>query len=111
MSEPVFVHRMQAILKRRFGDQALSAAQQQWELFDQGVFAQQEDDLKQDCILATYDHLVTENTAEIAWQVTCQHWLSSAQTVQQGELPSSWWFPATEIAPLLNRLEAQPHLW
>ena len=111
MSEPVFLHRMQAILKRRFGDQAVSLAQQQWDLFCRGAFAQQEDDLKEDCILATYDHLSTEHSESVAWQTTRHYWQSYAHAVQAGDLPPSWWFPATDIHPQLNALEARPDLW
>src|SRR5262249_53484463 len=43
MTRAAFVHRMQAVLQRRFGDRAAKLAQQQWTLFQAGVFAQQED--------------------------------------------------------------------
>ena len=107
MSEEVFVHRMQAVLQRRFGHQALQRAQNQWSLFRQGAFAQQEDWLKADCILATYDRLRDGHSVETAWRETRQRWMAYAHAVETGALPPSWWFPADEIPQLLNQLTAQ----
>jgi hypothetical protein len=107
MSREVFLSRMQAVLRRRFGDRAPELAQQQWVLFQNGAFAQQEDWLKEDCLLATYDHLCADYPAACAWQETCRHWLAYAEAVQTGRLPASWWFPATEIPTVLDRLTPQ----
>ena len=107
MSEEVFVHRMQAVLQRRFGNQAPQLARQQWSLFRQGAFAQQEDWLKADCILATYDHLRDGHAVETAWRETQQRWMAYARAVETGALPPSWWFPAAEIPLLLDQLTAQ----
>jgi hypothetical protein len=104
MTHEIFVHRMQAVLRRRFGDRAPEMAQRQWLLFQAGAFAQQEDWLKADCVLATYDRLCTEYPATGAWQETCRRWLSYAEAVHSGRLPASWWFPATEIPLVLDRL-------
>jgi hypothetical protein len=108
MTQATFVHRMQAVLQRRFGADAATLARQQWELFQQGAFAQQEDWLKEDCILATYDRLRADHPAPHAWQHTCDIWTAYAQAVQQGRLPASWWFAAAEIPPRLRQLSA-PH--
>jgi hypothetical protein len=102
-----FVSRMQAVLGRRFGDRAPGLAQRQWTLFQRGAFAQQEDWLKEDCLLATYDRWCTDYPAELAWQRTCQSWLDYAEAVQAGRLPASWWFPAAEIPTVLARLAPQ----
>jgi hypothetical protein len=102
-----FISRMQAVLRRRFGDLAPELAQRQWALFQSGAFAQQEDWLKEDCLLATYDRWCTDYPARLAWQQTCQHWLDYAEAVQAGQLPVSWWFPAAEIPTVLNRLASQ----
>jgi hypothetical protein len=107
MREEVFVHRMQAVLQRRFGHQALARARQQWSLFRQGAFAQQEDGLKADCMLATYDRLRDGRSAATAWRETWQRWMAYAHAVETGALPPSWWFPADEIPLLLNQLTAQ----
>jgi hypothetical protein len=107
MSEKMFVHRMRAVLQRRFGHQALKVARQQWSLFCQGAFAQQEDWLKADCILATYDHLRDGHTAQTAWQETQQRWMAYTHAVEMGALPPSWWFPAAEIPLILDQLTAQ----
>ncbi len=106
MPEAVFRHRMQAILQRRFGDQAERLADQQWQLFRQGVFARQEDWLKEDCILATYDRLRAEYPATVAWQETRQRWIAYTDAVQAGTYPPSWWFPTAEIPVVLDRLTA-----
>src|SRR5262249_32740881 len=107
MPRAAFVHRMQAVLRRRFGDRAAELAQQQWALFQAGAFAQQEDWLKDDCVLATYDRLRADYPAALAWQETCQHWLSYAEAVYNGQLPASWWFPAAEIPSVLDCLACQ----
>jgi len=104
MPRQVFVHRMQAVLRRRFGDRAPALAQRQWQLFQAGAFARQEDWLKEDCVLATYDRLRADAPAAVAWRDTCQRWLTYAAAVHSGELAASWWFPATEIPALLDRL-------
>ncbi len=103
MTRETFVHRMQAVLGRRFGDRAPELAQQQWLLFHAGAFARQEDWLKEDCVLATYDRLRADDPVAVAWRKTCQHWLSYAQAVHSGRLPASWWFPAAEIPSVLER--------
>jgi hypothetical protein len=107
MSEEVFVHRMQAVLQRRFGHQALKLARQQWPLFCQGAFAQQEDGLKTDCILATYDRLRDGHAARTAWRETQQYWMAYTHAVETGTLPPSWWFPSAEIPLLLDQLTAE----
>ena len=107
MPREVFVSRMQAVLRRRFGERAPALARRQWVLFQSGAFAQQEDWLKEDCLLATYDRWCTDYPAGLAWQKTCQYWLDYAETVQAGRLPASWWFPATEIPTVLDRLAPQ----
>lgn len=107
MAETVFLHRMQAVLRRRFGDQAACLARQQWSLFQQGAFARQEDWLKQDCLLATYDHLQATCSAALAWEETCRRWIAYAADVQAGHYPPSWWFPAMEIPAMLERLAHQ----
>lgn len=107
MPQAVFTARMHAVLQRRFGDRASAMAQQQWGLFQQGVFAQHEDWLKEDCLLGTYDRWRAVTTPGEAWQATCDTWLAYAQAVQAGHLPPSWWFPVAEIAPLLARLQTR----
>ena len=107
MTQATFVHRMQAVLQRRFGADAATLARQQWELFQQGAFARQEDWLKEDCMLATYDRLRAEHPAHLAWQHTCAIWTAYAQAVQQGHLPASWWFAAAEIPGRLRQLTTQ----
>jgi hypothetical protein len=107
MPREAFISQMQAVLRRRFGDRAPALAQQQWALFQSGAFAQQEDWLKEDCLLATYDRWCTDYPAGLAWQKTCQHWLDYAEAVQAGQLPASWWFPAAEIPTVLDRLAPQ----
>jgi hypothetical protein len=117
MPEAVFLQRMQAVLRRRFGNHAARLARQQWLLFQRHAFAQQEDWLKEDCILATYDRLRADRPAVPAWQQTCQHWMAYVNAVQAGHYPPSWWFPASEIPAVLNRLtrrrraELSPHRW
>jgi hypothetical protein len=76
-------------------------------LFQSGAFAQQEDWLKEDCLLATYDRWCNDYPAGLAWQKTCQYWHDYADAVQAGRLPASWWFPAAEIPTVLARLA--PH--
>jgi hypothetical protein len=107
MAQATFVHRMRAVLQRRFGADAAALARQQWELFQQGAFAQQEDWLKEDCILATYGRLRAEHPAYLAWQHTCDIWTAYAQAVQQGRRPASWWFAAAEIPLRLRQLTMQ----
>ena len=107
MAREVFAHRMQAVLRRRFGDRAPALAQRQWGLFQAGAFAQQEDWLKEDCVLATYDRLRADYPAALAWHETCQHWLAYTDAVHRRRLPASWWFPAAEIPLLLDRLAPQ----
>jgi hypothetical protein len=107
MPREVFVSRMQAVLGRRFGDRAPELAQRQWALLQSGAFAQQEDWLKEDCLLATYDRWCTDYPADLAWRKTCQYWLDYAEAVQAGRLPASWWFPAAEIPTVLDRLAPQ----
>ena len=107
MSCEAFLPRMQAVLRRRFGDQAPELAQRQWVLFQNGAFAQQEDWLKEDCVLATYDRWCADYPAARAWQETCQRWRVYAEAVHIGQLPASWWFPATEIPTVLDRLARQ----
>jgi hypothetical protein len=107
MTRAAFVQRMQTVLRRRFGDRAPGLAQQQWLLFQAGAFAQQEDWLKDDCVLATYDRLCADYPAALAWQETCQRWLSYTAAVQSRQLPVSWWFPATEVPTVLDRLTRQ----
>lgn len=104
MTRKTFVHRMQAVLQRRFGDRAPALAQRQWRLFHAGAFAQQEDGLKEDCVLATYDRLCADYPATAAWHETCQRWLSYTAAVHSGQLPASWWFPAAEIPLVLDCL-------
>jgi hypothetical protein len=104
MSRAAFVSRMQGVLRRRFGERALERAQQQWTLFQSGAFAQQEDWLKEDCLLATYDRWCADFPAALAWQKTRQDWLAYAEAIQAGRLPGSWWFPAADIPSVLARL-------
>jgi hypothetical protein len=107
MPRAAFVSRMQAVLRRRFGDRAPELAQRQWVLFQSGAFAQQEDWLKEDCLLATYDRWCADYPAELAWQKTYRYWLDYVEAVQAGRLPVSWWFPAAEIPTVLDRLAPQ----
>jgi len=107
MPRAAFVFRMQAVLRRRFGARAPELAQRQWALFQSGAFAQQEDWLKEDCLLATYDRWCADYPADLAWQKTCRYWLDYVEAVQAGRLPASWWFPAAEIPTVLERLAPQ----
>lgn len=107
MREAVFVHRMQAVLQRRFGPRARPLAQQQWSLFQTGAFARQEDDLKRDAILATYDYLRHAQNPTAAWQTTCRYWTAYAAAVETQGLPPSWWFPAAEVPLVLAELSAR----
>ncbi len=107
MPEEVFLRRMQAVLQRRFGARAPQLARRQWQLFRQGAFARQEDWLKEDCILATYDRMRAVLPAAVAWRQTCEHWQAYAAAVQAGRLPPSWWFPAAEIPMVLARVGRQ----
>ena len=99
-----FVLRMRRVLARRFGDRALAMARQQWELFQAGVFARQEDWLKEDCVLGTFDRWRTDCPVDAAWRETEQRWLAYAEAVRTGHVVPSWWFPAGEIPGLLERL-------
>ncbi len=115
MTEAVFMARMQAVLQRRFRDRAHHLAQHQWTLFQQGAFARQEDDLKDDYVLATYDHLHAELAAAPAWRETCRRWMAYAEAVESGAVAPSWWFPASDIPQVLDRLArhhnvSQPHV-
>lgn len=109
MTEAVFMHRMQAILQRRFRDRTHSLAQHQWTLFQQGAFARQEDHLQDDYVLATYDHLHAELAVEPAWRETRQRWMAYAEAVQSGAIPPAWWFPAPDIPQVLDRLTRHHH--
>ncbi len=104
MSCETFMLRMRGVLERRFGDRAAAMAQQQWELFRAGVFARQEDWLKEDCVLGTFDRWRADYPADAAWRETKQRWLAYAEAVRTGRMAPSWWFPAGEIPELLERL-------
>jgi hypothetical protein len=111
MTKAMFQHRMQAVLQRRFGNRAERLAHQQWRLFQDGIFARQEDWLKDDCILATYNFLRATTHPIDAWQTTRQYWLAYADAVQANIYPPSWWFPAVEIPAILERLTPpEPHI-
>jgi hypothetical protein len=105
MTEELFVPRMTAVLRRRFGEKARSLAQRQWLLFQDGAFARQEDWLKEDSILATYDCLGAVEPVQ-AWRETVRRWTDYATAVEAGTVPPSWWFPASEVSALLRRLAA-----
>lgn len=110
MPRAVFLHRMQAVLQRRFGQRAAHLAQRQWRLFQDGIFARQEDWLKEDCILATYNFLRSTTHPSAAWRTTRQYWLAYTDAIQASIHPPSWWFPAAEIPAILDRLTpAEPH--
>ena len=110
MTEAMFMQRMQATLQRRFGERARPLAEQQWRLFQQGVFARQEDDLKDDYVLATYDHLRAGSAAASAWRETHQRWMAYAEATQSGAAAPSWWFAAAEIPQVLERLRQHPDI-
>ena len=99
-----FMPRMRRVLERRFGDKAAAMARQQWELFTTGGFARQEDWLKEDCVLGTFDRWRADCPVEAAWRETKRRWLAYAEAVQAGRVAPSWWFPAAEIPELLERL-------
>ena len=82
-------------------------ARQQWELFRAGVFARQEDWLKEDCVLGTFDRWRADRPPGAAWRQTRRRWLAYAEAVRAGRMSPSWWFPAREIPGLLERLERQ----
>lgn len=105
MPKTVFLPRMQTMLQRRFGSQAQTMAEHQWALFQAGAFARQEDELKEACILALYDRLCADTPATLAWQETQRRWLAYAEAVHTGHCVPSWWFPATEIPQVLERLD------
>ena len=107
MSCESFVLRMRRVLERRFGDRAPALARQQWELFRAGAFARQEDWLKEDCVLGTFDRWRADRPAGAAWRETKRRWLAYAEAVRAGRMSPSWWFPAGEIPGLLERLERQ----
>ena len=107
MSREAFMERMQRVLERRFGDRAAAMARQQWDLFRAGAFARQEDWLKEDCVLGTFDRWRADRPAGAAWRETKRRWLAYAEAVQAGRISPSWWFPAGEIPVLLERLERQ----
>ncbi len=104
MPQAAFMARMLAVLQRRFGARAPMMAEKHWAFLQAGMLAQQEDWLKEDCMLGTYARFRVEAPATRAWKETCARWLAYAAAVQAGQLPASWWFPATEIAPLLDQL-------
>lgn len=104
MSREAFLRRMQRVLARRFGDRAAAMARQQWELFRAGIFARQEDWLKEDCVLGTFDRWRGDCPAQAAWRETRRRWLAYAEAVQAGRVAPSWWFPAAAIPGLLERL-------
>jgi hypothetical protein len=105
MSYETFMLRMRGVLERRFGDRAAAMARQQWELFRAGAFARQEDWLKEDCVLGTFDRWRADYPADVAWRETKRQWLAYAEAVRTGRMAPSWWFPAGEIPELLERLE------
>jgi hypothetical protein len=109
MTQTAFLSRMQATLQRRFGDRAPLLAQHQWTLFQQGAFSRQEEHLKDDYVLATFDHLHAELAAAPAWRETCQRWMAYAEAVQSGTVTPSWWFPAADIPRVLERLNQHHH--
>ena len=80
-------------------------ARQQWELFRAGAYARQEDWLKEDCVLGTFDRWRADDAADAAWRETKQRWLAYAEAVRASRVAPSWWFPAAEIPALLERLE------
>ena len=104
MPREAFMERMQRVLERRFGDRAAVMARQQWELFRAGAFARQEDWLKEDCVLGTFDRWRADYPADAAWRETKRQWLAYAEAVQASRLAPSWWCPAAEIPALLERL-------
>ncbi len=104
MAEAVFIPRMRAVLQRRFRDRAHNLAHHQWALFEAGAFARQEDQLKDDYVLATYDDLHAEMAVEPAWRETCHRWRAYAEAVQSGAIAPSWWFPASDVPQVLDRL-------
>ena len=105
MSRERFLSRMESVLGRRFGDRAPAMARRQWEHFRAGAFARQEDWLKQDCVLGTYDRWRASNPVDVAWRETKERWLAYGEAVQEGRIEPSWWFPAPEIPGLLERLQ------
>ena len=107
MSRESFISRMQRVLGRRFGDRAPAMARRQWEHFRAGAFARQEDWLKADCVLGTFDRWRASKAAHAAWGETKGRWLAYAEAVQAGRTEPSWWFAASEIPGLLERLGQQ----
>ena len=104
LSCELFVGRVRRVLERRFGDRAATMARQQWELFRAGAYARQEDWLKEDCVLGTFDRWRADAAAEAAWRETKRRWLAYADAVRASRMAPSWWFPAAEIPALLERL-------
>ncbi|MBM3224820.1 MAG: hypothetical protein FJZ47_13585 [Candidatus Tectomicrobia bacterium] len=104
MTQDMFLHRMQAVLQRRFGARAPALAQRQWRIFQQGGFAQQEDWLRDDCLRGTYESLCAAVPASDAWQETSRRWQAYITAVQSGRLPACWWFPPAEIITRLEQL-------
>lgn len=107
MTAEQFFPRMQTVLQRRFGAQASALAHRQWQLFQAGAFAQQEQWLQEDVVGATYAHVRATSAAPQAWAMTCQWWHAYAEAVRAGSCAPSWWFPITAIPPLLHRLRQQ----
>ena len=108
MSRQAFMSRMQRVLQRRFGDKASALARQQWEHFRAGAFARQEDWLKRDCVLGTFDRWrAGRSTNSAAWRETKEQWLAYANAVTDARAEPSWWFPAAEIPELLEQLAHQ----
>ena len=104
MPRESFLPRMQGVLERRFGDRAPAMALRQWEHYRSGEFARQEDWLKEDCVLGTFERWRTNCPAEAAWRETKGRWLAYADAVRAGRIEPSWWFPADEVPGLLERL-------
>ena len=107
MTFETFIPRMQGVLERRFGDRAPAMARRQWEHFRTGAFVRQEDWLKQDCVLGTFDRWRASHPTQAAWQETKVRWLAYADAVQASRVEPSWWFPAPEIPGLLEHLEQE----
>lgn len=104
MSREVFLHRMQGVLQRRFGERAEAVALQQWQLFQEGTLARQEDWLKEDCIKGMYERFRAALPDMTARHETRQRWLAYMQAVEAAQFPPSWWFPSTDIPGILDRL-------
>ena len=107
MPREAFISRMQAVLRRRFGDRAPELAQRQWVLFQSGAFAQQEDWLKEDCLLATYDRWCTDDPAGSPGRRLVSTGSITPRPYRLAGCRASWWFPAAEIPTVLDRLAPQ----